>query len=292
MRSIRVTWVAGVAFAIAGVGALKVGTGCANVLGIDSDRHVAVDAGSDASAYPPGWECLGTPDLVADGGTVKIRFQLLDSAAAMTAGAAGTPIVGASIDACGLIDFACANPIHEATTDDAGTVIFSLASGFDGYYEVPTATGFNPSLFFRPPQYVDQTQPQGMADMTDIGAAGTIAGVTQDPTLGFAIISANDCNGNSAGGIQFSIANATPTETIVYLKSSIPSTSANQTDATTGSALIFNVPVGKGTMPQSLSASASFASTGALVQTITGIGRAGFVSYLAIEPDQSRRNPF
>jgi hypothetical protein len=244
------------------------------------------DAGSDASAFPSGWECLGSPAPTADGGTVEIRYVLLNATDA-TSTSSGTPIVGTTIQAFMPIDFSCANPLDSTATDDAGAAILPLPSGFAGYYEVPSAPGFNPTLFFRPPQYVDQTQPQGMPDSMDLSAAGQVAGVTQDPTLGFAIVGANDCNGNSAGGITFAVGNPGPNETVVYLLNSIPSTAATQTDRVTGSALIFNVPANP-----SLAVSAFFASSGMFIQKITALGRAGWVSYVAIQPDQATRPPF
>jgi hypothetical protein len=294
MRLSRGTGVLGVAFAFAGgLGAISFfyfSSGCAQVLGVQTDRYL-VDAGAGgvdaASAYPPGWECLAQPEPKADGGTVKLRWQLLNATNATSGNTSGTPIPGAAIHACTQIDFGCMNPFDDSVTDDGGIAILPVPSGFTGFYEVPNAPGFNPSLLFRPPQFVDQTQPQGLADSTDITLAGAVAGVTQDPNLSFAIVSVSDCTGASAGGIVFNVGSPGPNETVVYLLNSIPSKSATQTDAVTGSALIFNVPVNS----QSLAVTAAFASNQQAIQKVTAVGRAGWVTYILLEPNQSTRPP-
>lgn len=301
MRPTRVTGFASIALAGC-VFAVKFGTGCANVLGIQSERYL-VDAGGvvdAASKYPPGWECLAEPPLAPDGGTVKLRYQLLNAATATSGATSGTPITGAPIHACATIDFSCANPLDATNTDDAGNAIFVLPSGFNGFFEMPGAPSFDKSILFRPPQYVNQSQPQGLAPTSDITAAGAVSGVTQDPTLGFAIVSVSDCTGASAAGIAFDMGNASSQcppgvmgcAQVVYLENQVPNTLATQTDSATGSALVFNVPVAQNGQVESLVVSASFASNGVFIQKITALGRVNWVSYILIEPDHAIRNPF
>ena len=304
MRWTRGTGVAVVAFAIAGgVCAVSFGGGCASVLGVESDRYLvapdtgasdtgtpgpqgdaASDAGAgDGSAYPPGWECLGPPPPAVPSGNVQVKFLLSDVTNA-TSGSQGTPIAGADVHACAKLDTGCATPFADTTSDDAGAALVTLPGGFSGYFEIHAAN-FTPAIVSRPPQYVSQTQQQGMADLSLLSAGAPLAGVTQDPNLSIAIVSALDCTTNPAEGIVFYVGSPGPGEQVVYLSNNLPSKSATQTDTASGSALIFNVPAG------TLSVTAAFATTGTSIRTVTSLARKNWVTLMVIEADQATRPP-
>src|SRR5579859_5856129 len=272
--------------------------GCASVLGIEADRtYVPPDEGGSPEAggddaqdagpvetapvQPPGWACLNDPVPATPSGNVDLHLNLTDVSGATTSGATGPPIVGAEVHACAKLDLTCVGAFDSVTTDDAGLAALSIPGGFDGYYEVH-AQSFTNAVLSRPPLLAPETQQQGMARISLLQSAGALAGVTQDPSLSIAIVTIEDCSAAVAAGIVFTVGNAQPNETVVYLENNLPSQSATQTDKVSGSALVFNVP------PGTLTLSAAFADTKATIRTVTTIGRDNnWVTYAQIRPDQA-----
>jgi hypothetical protein len=308
----------GTASVIVGVGA-----GCANVLNIDSDRHVGAPDSStldgpvsdvqdesteDAGPYanvPPNWQCLNKSLPAKDGGPVELEF-LLNSASGNSSSVGndnGTPVTGATFHACNTLDVGCLNPITaDSTSDDAGLAFIRVPDAFTGYYELH-ASGFQDTILSRPAQYHSIYQTQGLAPQALVAAGAALAGATQDPTLGFAVVTACDCTVTASGptaapGVTFTIeGNAGPGEQVVYLAANLPTSGATQTDAVSGSAIIFNIPVagsGSGdastdaaTGASTLTLRASFASTGQEIRTVSALVRQNWVTYVDVWPDQA-----
>ncbi len=277
---------------IAGVAAI---VGCASVLNIDSDRHVddtadsstpvdgsmmdtaAPDAGVDASSWPPGWTCLDNPVPTTPSGNVRLQLHFDDVST-------NGPVVGADVHACEQLDIPCLHPFGGVITDDSGTALLTVVGGFNGYYEFD-AGSFNATLLSRVPQYSDESGQQGMPDAVTISSAYQLAGVTQDTTLGTAIVSVSDCMGNTAGGVAFAVANLGAKGQLFYLKNSLPTMGETQTEAASGSALIFNVPIG------TLTITASYFSTQQTLRIVSTYARQGWVTQVQIRPDQATHQP-
>jgi hypothetical protein len=286
-----------------GLGAAVVASGaaigCATVLGIEPDRYYqapdeggspdeagggdAQDAGpvETAPVQPPGWACLNDPVPATPSGNIDLHLNLTDVSGATTSGATGPPIAGAEVHACDKLDLTCTGAFDSVMTDDAGVAALSIPGGFDGYYEVH-AQSFTNAVLSRPPLLAPESQQQGMARISLLQSAGALASVTQDPTKSIAIVTVEDCSAGVAAGVVFTVGNAQPDETVVYLVNNLPSQSGTETDSVSGSALVFNVPVG------TLTVTASFADTKAPIRTVTTIGRDNnWVTYVQIRPDQA-----
>ncbi len=288
----------GIAALIAGA-ALCVGWtmgGCTTVLGIESDRHVAAsdrgdggavpvqDSGSNATTAPPGWACIDDPAPTPSPNPVQVKFFINDVSTASSTDFSGKPIPFAALRACGTLDVTCANPLGSTTADDGGTAVITVPSSFRGFYEL-TAPGYSPGILARPPQIRDEATQQGVADLTLISLGGQLAGVTADPALGIAIVSVIDCELAPAPGMLIDVGDPAPTEKTIYFDKSLPSASAKMTDGT-GSAIIFNVPVG------TLALTARFADGGRAVRSITTLARSKWVTFVQIRLDQAHAKPF
>jgi hypothetical protein len=297
---IRSPWV-GLGCAAVAMGATGAAVGCASVLGIDTDRYyappeeaggaeAAVETGSTdvqeaapvdtGPTQPPGWECLNNPVPATPAGNLDLRLTL-DDPSTTAGGTKGAPIVGAVVHACDKLDIKCDSPFSPGVSDDAGVVDFSVPGGFDGYYEV-LANSFTPALLTRSPIFMSESELQAVVKANLIAAAGGLAGVQQDPTKTIAIVTIEDCSGTISGGVVFTVGSPQPDESVVYLVNNLPSTSGTETDSVSGSALVFNVP------PGTLTVTARFAATQALIRTASTIARDNtWVTYLQIRPLQA-----
>jgi hypothetical protein len=275
--------------------------GCATVLGIDADRHITLDpvdgqtpatdeAGDDAGPFPgvpANWACLNNPIPKKPTGSVQLEFFFNSASgnASSGNGDVGTPVPGADVHACNLLDVGCQYPFSDQTTDDAGIAVETVPIGFSGYYEMH-ATNFTPTILSRTPQYSSEYQSQGVANLTLLSAGAGFAGVTQDPNLSIALVTASDCTTTQAAGIVFSVPKPGPGETVVYLQNNLPTQSATETDSVSGTAMIFNVPP-----TETLTVTAFFAATNQPIRTVSAIAREGWVTYVDIRPDQASHQP-
>ena len=274
--------------------------GCATVLGVDADRHLVADpdggrtpttddAAEDAGSFPgvpPIWECLNGASPPTPSGNVEVEFFFNNSSGNSSSGNedVGTPVPGADVHACNLLDVGCAYPFSDVVTNDGGVALLTVPAGFTGYYEMQAAN-FTPTILSRTKQYTSEYQAQGVADLTLLSAGAGFAGVTQDPNLTIAIVTVFDCATNPAANITFAVPKAGPGEQVVYLLSNLPTQSATSTDIVSGSALIFNVPAG------TLTVTAFFAATNEPIRTVSAIAREGWVTYVDIRPDQATHPP-
>jgi hypothetical protein len=285
----------GAASAIAALCAAMLTGGCSAVLGIESDRHVVVkddtdsgpvltgDAGTD-SGVPPNWACIDDVAPAPAVGPVLLKLFVNDvSTAASSNNFSGTPIVAASIRACGTLDLVCATPLATTASDDAGIAVITVPPQFRGYYEL-TANGYTPSVISRPPQNLNEYSQQGVANITLLSLGGQLAGITPDPDLGIAIVSVIDCNNLPAADMIIDVGEQGPGEKLVYLDKTLPSASAKATDST-GSAIVYNVPI------RTITVSAKFADTGRVVRSISTLARSKWATYVQIRLDQAIHSP-
>ena len=285
--------------------------GCATLLGIDSDRHLAGAGGDGAgptedAGPPPGEDagpfgCLNNPPPPVPDASLEILWffnNAADIPTTATGNNAGPPIPGLTIHACATLDPGCMSPLTaNATTDDAGLVLLKgIPPAFTGYYELQ-APGFNNTLLSRPPEYHSEYQSQALAPADLIAAGGSFVGITQDPNLAFAVVAAFDCDTSAtgstpAGGIEYDLTGTTGQgEQVVYLVKNTPSLSATQTDSTSGTAIIFNIPVQDAGV-SSVAFNAIFAATGeAFQQGIIALVRQNWITYVNVKPSQAAWTP-
>jgi hypothetical protein len=288
---------AGAALVVAGwLGAVSF-VGCSQVLGIEEDRYLAeagTDPSPDASAdasdaaearppEPPGWQCIDDPEPPVPNGTVQVKMLINDSSGMQSSGSlVGTPIAGATLQACDTLDLACQMPTAQATSDDGGIALITVPGGFDGFYQL-NANGYPPGLIARTPQLHDESSQQGIVSASTLSLAEGLIGVMQDPNDTIAIATVDDCSSNPAVGVTIEVGAPTANEKVVYLQNKLPTPSATSTDVT-GSAVVFNVPPGTVTLTAYLPGHRP-------IRTVDALARSGWVTYAQIRLDQSQVPP-
>jgi hypothetical protein len=267
---------------------------CDAIMGLDPDRQVrttgpvsdggAIDAAGEAGPGGPDWACMNDPVPPTPAGSLQLKLLLNDTSTAQSATSfAGTPVAGASVRSCALLDFTCADPISSATTDDAGAALITVPGAFDGYFEI-RATNFTPTILSRSPQFASEAAANGLINEQLLALGASLVGVTVDPSLAIALVTALDCGSSPASGVVFTVAAPGPEEKLVYLANNLPSTSATQTDAI-GSAIIFNVPVG------TITVAAYIAANQRPIRTVSTLTRMGWITFIQPRTDQSRGDP-
>ena len=238
-----------------------------------SQSQSTIDAGF--SSLPADWTCLEKPAPEPPSANLELELFLDNTGTSIA-----SPIGGADVRACNALDIGCEAPLGDVMSDDAGIALLTVPGGFTGYYEV-RAPDFTPAVLARAPQYSSEYQAQGLGNLMLLSAGASFAGITQDPSLSIAVVTALDCTSTPSAGIVFSVAAPGANEQVVYLLNNVPAASASQTDSASGAALVFNVP------PPSFEVTASFAATNEPIRAVSTLAREGWVTYVEIRPDQA-----
>ena len=277
-------------FALTGLLALGWAAGCSNILGIDSNRYVdagvadtsvreaameaGIDAGNDvveAAAKTGPWDCLGqAPQQFSPNAMTTVTFLAVNALDPITQGSVVdggsalqlvtyTPYPNVMVRGCSsVLDPLCDNGTATSweTTDDAGTVSFTLPQSWNGFYEMQ-----NPALIttsYYPGQMI--------AGQTSTTVAGTLVSLigfqdleavtpvnvslATDGGVGHVFATVYDCQDHFASGVAFvpgSIADGGFPTTVFYTLGTpgeeLPSTTATATDQS-GTGGILNAPVG------------------------------------------------
>jgi len=188
-----------------GLCALAAGSACtelasgSDILEAAPGQLGVADAG--AKRVDPKWACLGEadpPSAVALRPSVGLTVAVLDSALLTTP-------AGLQVRACNRIDVDCMTPaLPPIGVSSDGLVHLSLDQGFNGFLEI-TGPTIVPFLFFvsRPLQ----TERQETLNVIGPASLQALAGsgdVMIDPTLGFLLLRAFDCQGELASGVSVS----------------------------------------------------------------------------------------
>jgi hypothetical protein len=231
--------------------------GCAQVLDVDTDRHVApVEAGAGP------WDCLGAPDEELDPNLdVDVTLVLMDAIQSSTSQGAvdggsdldtvsGTWLPGVSVRACALRDTGCTDGTPAAVTNDAGKVDFHLSGDFVGFFDIrrpdlvpatlypgkllagQSTTSF-PAYDIRPDDFVSLA----------VAATNSLPTLDQDGGLGHVGVTIYDCQDHQAPGVSFAYDSVSSQTEQFYFQNGLPNPKATQTDGF-GLAGALNVPVG------------------------------------------------
>ena len=237
-----------------------------------------VDAGLDAGHNP--WSCLGHvrwPDASATPVVVTQPYNDLVT---------GDPVPGITVQPCSKLDTTCANPLADAAvTGEAGTVQFSLPSGYDGYLSSTWDAGLPVLAYVVPPAFVSSVElPVLMISNSTFEALA--AAVTSsfdggarmiEPTRGSLFANVTDCDGNFAAGVTFTTEPSSSTSYAAYIINGFPSFTATETD-NSGNFGIVDVP------PGSVTVTGTVVATGQKIGTTTSLVRASAISYTSIVP--------
>jgi hypothetical protein len=215
------------------------------------------------------WSCVGQVGFPRGGGTVQYTLEVRDQLAM-------TPIVGVQVHACALNDDTCASPLDSAPSDAQGFVTLNVTQGFDGYASLDPPVGYAPSLFFlSDPVVVSLTQSVArgapLITLAEVGGLASAIHVSRSPGLGFLSIQMNDCAGDAALGVAFSLTSPSGSSGIVpfYLVNGAVTPGGTETDSRGGGGFV-NVPVGSVVVTAELAAThRPIAKTSVLVRPDT-----------------------
>ena len=192
------------------------------------------------------WSCLGTlpaPGFMAGNQTATFQVTSLNGT---------SPVIGATVNICGLMDFLCDNPLGSAITDNDGEVTLPVTTAQPIFVET-TSSITQASLRFVNGA-VQDGEPYGITPITpaELTTFATTLGGNVTPGAGHVAAIAVDCEGNPAAGVEFTLDNATPDTLTGYIAPD-GSVDPNQTVSTSNGGVIFiNVPAGFATVNATL----------------------------------------
>ena len=274
------------------VAALGAGAACANILGIDSDRHLPTTSGNDAggpSTTGP-WDCLGNPSQnpnpsenialsiqVNNASSTTINASQIDGGSSLVA-VTRTALPDVQVKECpNLADPGCMDSTAETvTTDDAGMATFNLNGAFQGFFILSRADLVPYTYYPGNPllNVSSETIPIGVLTESAIqGVAAVLPTENTAPSIpppdagpateGMIFFGVYDCNDVYAPGVQVSLSNPT-NDTFEYYATTgdFLSTMASYTTAVAAGGFI-NVPPGSSTVTARI-------YTGTLAGTVIG----------------------
>lgn len=231
------------------------------------DSFCQADTPSD-----PTWGCAGSPAILnPDAGTTFVASIVVFD------GESQEPLPGVQATLCAKLDVDCTSPLASPITSDSnGLVSFNVPGGFNGYLELTSSTIVPTLYFFNPPIVSNTTSPQDVSLLqpADVMGLGEGAGVTLLSDRGIIILTALDCQGNPAPGVDFSVSNGDPMTAVFYAVGMLPQNDAGAPcTGISGYAGLANVPPGLAAVTGTLLA------TGEKLGTVSLFVRAGSVTY-------------
>ena len=221
----------------------------------------------------PAWSCLGEvmwPTPAPRKSSVIFRIRDLVTEA---------PVGGVTGRVCNKLDFDCARPLATGLiSDGAGTLVFELDAGFDGFVEFGPPGRMPGVYFFYPPISGDREYPS-----LPVMAAPELAFFAQQgghpvvPDRGHVMLGSYDCLTRPADGVLLSSEDADPATAAFYLVKKVPSFTAPGTDSS-----------GRGGLINLRSGSVSITGERALgnrhIATVGVFVRAGTITYTTMLP--------
>jgi len=218
----------------------------------------------------------------------KVKLTFTIGFAAKPAGNLGT----FTVNACDRLDVDCSTPVAGPVTEDPSdansSVELDVPYGFQGYLQVKNEGVTVPSMEFlaRPLQQDTAGWNLTIATPTTVkllgGATGTAVDITND---GLFIMVARDCNRTPLAGVQTTLdisqgnidAGASSSIVPFYLANMFPNKSLMATTEE-GAAGFANVPPGSAIL------SGTIQDTGFQLQPTAAQSRAGWISYVEVQP--------
>lgn len=258
-----------------------------------NDAHLCADASAHCSAYPDpalaGWgacvpssySCLGSvtwdPPLNAKESVQVVAFDAFS----------GDVLPGAKVKVCAANDAACAAPLAQGTAAADGSVVVevpTVGAGFDGYFEVSLAGKLTSLVYANKPiassgQVISGVL-LGLADIETSIKGPATANLARGLLFGLGL----DCQGQSAGGVAFTVSTADASSIVAHGLPSAEYAGVHPdcvdpaaTSSSVGIALGMNLPVGMATVSVQVPGAPALGSKA--VQF-----RAGALTFVAVEP--------
>ena len=228
------------------------------------------------SPQNPRWACAADPLPTSAG--YKLTMHLTDAVDSTKV----LPDINAQL--CRKLDSTCDSPVGKtATSDETGLITLQVEKGFDGFVQL-TGTKIAPSMYFLTPPVSGDLDLPMVPLATPFIASQIVLGAGGNPwakdTSGIVLLTAFDCTGTAAAGLNFAIGGAPDPKTFIfYLVKSLPTTDVSVTDDTGYGGLV-NVPEGVKTVSALLGGPG-----GHKISEISVLVRAGYVSYSRVTPN-------
>jgi hypothetical protein len=219
---------------------------------------------------PPAWACLDTaptPSTELPPYPVKMHAVDLISRA---------PVPNVSAQLCRKIDVDCAMPVATATSDSAGSFMFSIDANFSGYVTllndayVPTLYFFNPAV-----DRAQEIPPISLA--SPFANAGLLLQLGRQalPDRGNVVVQSFDCTGQPAADVRYSTPSGDEMTAPFYTVDGLPTATATATDKG-GYGGVINLPMGSATVVATLT------KPMATLATISVLVRSGAITYTQV----------
>ena len=217
----------------------------------------------------PKWGCIGHVDPPTIGGPMtKITIKVIDLVST-------APVTSATVKLCSKYDPPCNSPLGIPTVAADGTVSATIASDFQGYFDV-AAQGYLTSLAFVDAQVTNSNSEIQLIPQAAAVTLAKGAGVVLDPEAGIILARTTDCLGAASAGVSVSIL-PSGKQTGFYTIASGVSPGATATD-NAGNAGFVNVAPGTPTL------TGTRGPGGQEIGKVTTLVRASAVTYQLVAP--------
>ncbi|HYQ04520.1 MAG TPA: hypothetical protein VER96_37865 [Polyangiaceae bacterium] len=282
-----VSWLAGCSVIVdANRAQCSTNADCAKLAGSVCTAGLCVGGGGSAGAsgdlsdplnpQNPRWACNAV--LPANSTGYKVTMHLTDAIDSTKV------LPGVNGLLCRNLDVECENPVGAmATSDETGMITLQVEKGFDGFVQL-TSPKIAPSMYFLTPPASGDLELPMVPLASPFAASSIVLQAGGNPwakdTSGIVLLTAFDCTGTAAAGLNFSIGGTPDPKTFIfYLVGGYPTTTVSITDDTGYGGLV-NVPAGVATVSALLGG-----PSGHKVSKISVLVRAGYVSYSAVTPN-------
>jgi hypothetical protein len=170
-------------------------------------------------------------------------------------------------------------PIATVMTDMQGKAKLMVPANFAGYMQQTERTDYVPAMYFMPAQLPMDGQLSNFPLVPSAAFSGlAIAlGARPDADRGHAMLIVEDCKRTAMAGIQFTSPQADMSAVAFYVRDQIPTSSAMVTPPE-GDGGFANLPAG------TVEIVATELKTGLVINTVTVLVRAGFITTAYIRP--------
>jgi hypothetical protein len=249
---------------------------CVDNLCVASDGGGGSGVGGMGTGGNSKWGCIGTVEWDA------ATTEPLNIHANLARLIGEQPVANAPAKVCAPLDVDCEMPLSEGVSDEDGKLVVEAHYGFRGYTLIsppPDYPEMAPAIMWSNPPLFEENPDPNVAHLTSTGevaSAAAIVGADVDPAMGHLFGLTVDCMGQLTSGVVIKAGTVGPETTAYYIKGSLPSPTATETDPN-GQAGYVNLPPGNVTITATSTEAGKYAEVTILI-------KAGHVTYLALPP--------
>jgi hypothetical protein len=191
------------------------------------------------------------------------------------------PVVGAPGKVCSRPDPNCTSPVASITSDDKGVYSAKVFVGFEGFLELKGTAVADMLFMLDPPIRGDSRRPAAPLPTKEAAEfySQQVTGAPLDPTTGYILARAVDCDFKPLLGVTARLASTIPKTKLFFVYNNTPRGDVDQTNEE-GAFGFFNVPVGTALI------TVNDTATGRKIGQTSVIVRAGFLTIFYLAPSK------